>query len=155
MSLKPGQGVHGEITNPPALATGVVQNPMTPVEYGRTAEKSKYTVTDDTSDLPDFGSGTSGDPSGALTGLTVAGDTTTTDGSTVSYAATVSGTDVNTAAGTFLWTVSDVAATIADATEDTTDITFNAAGTATVTCTYTEAGVTGSPASGNTTVTVS
>ena len=155
MSLKPGQGVHGEITNPPALATGVVQNPMTPVEYGRTAEKSKYTVTDDTSDLPDFGAGTSGGPSGSLTGLTVAGDTTTTDGATVSYAATVSGTDVNTAAGTYLWTVSGVAATIADAASATTDITFNAAGTATVTCTYTEAGVTGSPASGNTTVTVS
>lgn len=155
MSLKPGQGVHGEITNPPALATGVVQNPMTPVEYGRTAEKSKYTVTDDTSDLPDFGTGTSGGASSALTGLTVAGDTTTTDGSTVSYAATVSGTNVNTAAGTFLWTVAGVAATIDDAASATTDITFNAAGTATVTCTYTEVGVTGSPASGNTTVTVS
>ena len=155
MSLKPGQGVHGEITNPPALATGVVQNPMTPVEYGRTAEKSKYTVTDDTSDLPDFGTGTSGGASGSLSGLTVAGDTTTTDGSTVSYAATVSGTDVNTSAGTFLWTVTGVAATIDDATSADTDITFNAAGTATVTCTYTEVGVTGSPASGNTTVTVS
>ena len=155
MSLKPGQGVHGEITNPPALATGVVQNPMTPVEYGRTAEKSKYTVTDDTSSLPDFGSGSSGGPSGSLTGLTVAGDTTTTNGSTVSYAATVSGTDVNTAAGTYLWTVTGVAATIADAAAATTDITYNATGTATVTCTYTEDGVTGSPASGNTTVVVS
>ena len=155
MSLKPGQGVHGEITNPPALATGVVQNPMTPVEYGRTAEKSKYTVTDDTSDLPDFGTGTSGGASGSLSGLTVAGDTTTTDGSTVSYSATVSGTNVNTAAGTFLWTVAGVAAAIDDAASATTDITFNAAGTATVTCTYTEVGVTGSPASGNTTVTVS
>ena len=155
MSLKPGQGVHGEITNPPALATGVVQNPMTPVEYGRTAGSSKYTVTDDTSSLPDFGSGTSGDASGSLSGLTVAGDTTTTNGSTVSYTATVSGTDVNTAAGTYLWTVTGVAATIAAATEATTDITFNATGTATVTCTYTESGVTGSPASGNTTVVVS
>ena len=125
------------------------------MEYGRTAEKSKYTVTDDTSDLPDFGSGTSGGASGALTGLTVAGDTTTTDGSTVSYAATVSGTNVNTAAGTFLWTVAGVAATIDDAASATTDITFNAAGTATVTCTYTEDGVTGSPASGNATVVVS
>jgi len=155
MSLKPGQGVHGEITNPPALATGVVQNPMTPVEYGRTAGSSKYTVTDDTSDLPDFGSGASGGASGSLTGLTVAGDTTTSNGSTVSYAATVSGTDVNTSAGTYLWTVTGVAATIADAAAGTTDITFNATGTATVTCTYTEAGVTGSPASGNTTVVVS
>ena len=155
MSLKPGQGVHGEITNPPALATGVVQNPMTPVEYGRTAEKSKYTVTEDTSPLPDFGTGASGDGSGSLTGLAVAGDATTNEGSTVSYTATVSGTDVNTSAGTYLWTVADVAATIDDATAATTDITFNAVGTATVTCTYTEDGVTGSPASGNLTVTVS
>ena len=155
MSLKPGQGVHGEITNPPALATGVVQNPMTPVEYGRTAEKSKYTVTDDTSPLPDFGTGSSGDASGELTGLTVAGDTTTSNGDTASYAATVAGSDVNTSAGTYLWTVTGVAATIATASEATTDITFNATGTATVTCTYTEDGVTGSPVSDDLTVTVS
>ena len=155
MSLKPGQGVHGEITNPPALATGVVQNPMTPVEYGRTAESSKYTVTDDTSSLPDFGTGSSGGASGSLTGVVVAGDTTVSDGDTASYSATVQGNDVNTAAGTYLWTVTGVAATIADAAAATTDITYNATGTATVTCTYTESGVTGSPASGNTTVTVS
>ena len=54
MSLKPGVGVHAEVTNPPAKATGVIQNPMTPVEYGRTAEKSKYTVTV-TVKLPDTG----------------------------------------------------------------------------------------------------
>ena len=66
MSLKPGVGVHAEVTNPPAKATGVIQNPMTPVEYGRTAEKSKYTVTDDSRDLPDFASGL---PTGELTSL--------------------------------------------------------------------------------------
>ena len=155
MSLKPGQGVHGEITNPPALATGVVQNPMTPVEYGRTAEKSKYTVTDDTSALPDFGSGSSGDASGTLTGLTVAGDATVSNGDTRSYTSSVAGTDVNTAAGTYLWTVTGVAATIATASAANTDITFNATGTASVTCTYTEAGVTGSPVDNTLTVTVS
>ena len=155
MSLKPGQGVHGEITNPPALATGVVQNPMTPVEYGRTAEKSKYTVTDDTSDLPDFGTGSSGDGSTSLTGVTVSGDTTATNGVNAVYRAAVNGTDVNTAAGAYLWTVAGVAATIADPVLSATDIIFNATGTATVTCTYTEDGVTGSPASGNTTVVVS
>ena len=155
MSLKPGQEVHAEITNPTGLATGVVQNPMTPVEYGRTAASSKYTVTDDTSDLPDFGTGSSGGASGSLTGLTVAGDTTVSNGDTASYTSAVTGTDVNTAAGTYLWTVTGVAATIADAAASITGITFNATGTATVTCTYTEAGVTGSPASGNTTVVVS
>ena len=155
MSLKPGQGVHGEITNPPALATGVVQNPMTPVEYGRTAEKSKYTVTDDTSPLPDFGTGSSGDGSASLTGLTVAGDATVSSGGTASYAATVSGTDVNTSAGTYLWSVSGVAATISDATADSTDITFTANGAAVVTCVYTEDGVAGSPATGTLNVTVS
>jgi len=155
MSLKPGQGVHGEITNPPALATGVVQNPMTPVEYGRTAGSSKYTVTDDTSSLPDFGTGVSGGASGSLTGVSVSGDTTVANGATTNYRASVQGSDVNTAAGTYLWTVTGVAATIANAASATTDITYNATGTATVTCTYTEDGVTGSPASGNATVVVS
>ena len=155
MSLKPGVGVHAEVTNPPAKATGVIQNPMTPVEYGRTAEKSKYTVTDDTSPLPDFTNGVSGDGSVALSGLDVTGDTTADTIVNSVYRATVSGTDVNTSAGTYLWTVTGVMATIADAAAATTDITFNATGSATVTCTYTEDGVTGSPASGNTTVVVS
>ena len=155
MSLKPGQGVHGEITNPPALATGVVQNPMTPVEYGRTAEKSKYTVTDDTGPLPDFANGVSGDGSVSLSGLTVAGDITADTMSNSVYRATVTGKDVNTAAGTFLWSVSGVTATILDPSLIATDINFTSTGTATVTCTYTEDGVTGSPASGSLTVTVS
>ena len=55
MSLKL-QGC-GEITNPPALATGVVQVPMTPVEYGRTAEG--LSTPDDTSD--DLARGGSGE----------------------------------------------------------------------------------------------
>ena len=97
----------------------------------------------------------SGDGSATLTGLTVSGDATTTNGATVSYSSAVTGTDVNTAAGTYLWTVADVAVTIADASAAATDITFNATGTATVTCTYTEGGVTGSPVSDDLTVTVS
>ena len=154
MSLKPGQGVHGEITNPPALATGVVQNPMTPVEYGRTAEKSKYTVTDSSADLPDYGGATAGG-STELTGMTVAGDTTANNGDTKSYSGTVAGTSLDTSAGTYLWTVSGVAATIASAAAASTNITFNATGTASVKCTYTEAGVTGSPVEDTLTVTVS
>jgi len=90
-----------------------------------------------------------------LTGVSVSGDTTVANGATANYGASVQGSDVNTAAGTYLWTVTGVAATIADAAAATTDITYSATGTATVTCTYTEDGVTGSPASGNTTVTVS
>ena len=155
MSLKPGQGVHGEITNPPALATGVVQNPMTPVEYGRTAAKSKYTVTDDTGPLPDFANEASGGPSGGLTSLAVVGDSTQSNGDTGSYASSIAGTDVNTSAGTFAWVVTGVAATVDSAAAAVTDITFNATGTASVTCTYTEVGVTGSPVSDTLTVTVS
>ena len=153
MSLKPGTGVHGEITNPPALATGVVQNPMTPVEYGRTAEKSKYTVTDSSADLPDYAGAAGG--SAELTGMTVAGDSTANNGDTKSYTGTVAGTSLDTSAGSYQWVVSGVAATIASATAATTDITFNATGSATVTCTYTESGVTGSPVSDDLTVTVS
>ena len=155
MSLKPGQQVHGAVTNPPALATGVIQNPMTPVEYGRTAEKSKYTVADDTGPLPDFANGTSGDASGSLTGLTISGDSTADVGSNVIYRATVTGKNVNTAAGTFLWSASGVSASVAEPTLPTTDIIFEADGSAVVTCVYTENGVTGSPVTGTLNVTVS
>ena len=152
MSLKPGVGVHAEVTNPPAKATGVIQNPMTPVEYGRTAEKSKYTVTDDSRDLPDFASGL---PTGELTSLTVTGDAAVAQSGSGTYTATVAGTGVNTSAGTFLWAIAGGTGTIASAAAASTAITFDDAAAYTVTCTYTESGVTGSPVSGNTTVTVS
>ena len=151
MSLKPGVGVHAEVTNPPAKATGVIQNPMTPVEYGRTAEKSKYTVTDDSRDLPDYASGL---PTGELTSLTVTGDAAVAQGGSGTYTSNVAGTNVNTSAGTFLWAIAGGAGTIATPAAASTAITFDDAATYTVTCTYTESGVTGSPVSGNFTVTV-
>ena len=154
MTIKPGVGVHGEVTNPPALATGVVQNPFTPVEYGRTAAKSKYTVVNDDDSLPDYGTGSSGD-SGAISGVTIAGGTTASDGGTEIYAANVAGTDVNTSKGTFAWVVTGGSATVAASTASSTSITFNEAASFTVACTYTEVGVTGSPKTGNKTVTVS
>lgn len=151
MSLKPGVGVHAEVTNPPAKATGVIQNPMTPVEYGRTAEKSKYTVTDDSRDLPDYASGL---PTGELTSLTVTGDAAVAQGGSGTYTSNVAGTNVNTSAGTFLWAIAGGAGTIATPAAASTAITFDDAAVYTVTCTYTESGVTGSPVSGNFTVTV-
>ena len=152
MSLKPGVGVHAEVTNPPAKATGVIQNPMTPVEYGRIAAKSKYTVTDDSRDLPDFATGL---PTGELTSLTVAGDAAVAQSGSGSYTATVAGTNVNTSAGTFLWTIAGGAGTIATASAASTAITFDDVAAYTVTCSYTEPGVTGSPVSGDISVTVS
>ena len=152
MSLKPGVGVHAEVTNPPAKATGVIQNPMTPVEYGRTAAKSKYTVTDDSRDLPDYATGL---PTGELTSLTVTGDAAVAQSGSATYSAAVAGTGVNTSAGTFLWSIAGGAGTIATAAAASTDITFDDAAAYTVTCTYTEPGVTGSPVSGDISVTVS
>ena len=155
MSLKPGTPVQAEVKNPGALATGVVQNPFTPVEFGRTAAASLYETADSGADLPDFGDGSAIGGSNELTALAVTGDAAANNGDTKTYTATVSGTDVNTSAGTFLWTVEDVAATIATAAAASTDITFNATGTAKVKCSYTEDGVTGSPQAGELEVTVS
>jgi len=153
MSLKPGVGVHAEVTNPPAKATGVIQNPMTPVEYGRTAEKSKYTVTDSALPLPDY---QAGGPAGTtLTGLTVNGDLTASNGDTKNYTTNVAGTNVSTSDGTFLWEVSGGTATIGSPAASGTSITFNEVATFTVTCTYTDANATGSPVSQSVTVVVS
>ena len=43
-NITPGVGQHATITNPTGLAGSVTQNPLTPVEYGETAAKSKYTT---------------------------------------------------------------------------------------------------------------
>ena len=87
--------------------------------------------------------------------MSVTGDAVANNGDTKSYTGAVSGTSLDTSAGTYLWSVSGVAATIADASADSTDITFNADGAAVVTCVYTEDGVAGSPATGTLNVTVS
>ena len=160
MSLKPGIGVHGEID--PAIGSGspttvsvasVTQNPMTPVEYGRTAESSKYTTTDSADPLPDYG--TPGGLAVTITGLVVNGNLNVADGGTDNYTATVNGTNVNTANGTFNWSVTGgVASTVGTPNASATSVTFNGAGSYTVSCTYTEAGATGSPATGNVTVVV-
>ena len=43
-NITPGVGQHATITNPTGLAGSVTQNPLTPVEYGKTAATSAYTT---------------------------------------------------------------------------------------------------------------
>ena len=97
-SITPGVSAHGEVTNP--IVAGVVsttQNPMTPVEYGRTAAKSKYTTTASGDPLvPELVVG--GAATGTLTGtVSTKGDGTETasattggsgNGATVTYTVT-------------------------------------------------------------------
>ena len=47
MSLTPGTQQYGEIDSNRAIGglNSTTQDPLTPVEYGRTAAKSKYTTT--------------------------------------------------------------------------------------------------------------
>lgn len=155
MAIDPNVINHSTVTNPGGLATGVVVNPFLPVEINRESDASLYDVVKDPNSLPDFGSGSSGGPSGGLTSLAVVGDDDVAENDTVTYTASIAGTDVDTSQGTFLWTVADVAATIADADKASTEITFTATGTAKVQCVYTEDGVTGSPVTGTLDVTVS
>ena len=83
-SIVPGTGKHGTIINPTALAKSTTQNPMTPVEYGRTAAKSKYTtVTSSDPLVPELVFG--GVATGTLTGTTSSkGDGTETAKATTS-----------------------------------------------------------------------
>ena len=54
MSMQPGVQNYGEIDPAIGLASSVTQDPMTPVEYGRTAASSKYTLTASSgADIPD------------------------------------------------------------------------------------------------------
>ena len=45
MSLNPGVQQYGELEPAIGKTCSITQDPMTPVEYGRTAAASKYTVT--------------------------------------------------------------------------------------------------------------
>ena len=49
-NIDAGVGQHAVLTNPTGLAGSTTQNPLTPVQYGKNSEKSKYTTT--TSDDP-------------------------------------------------------------------------------------------------------
>ena len=84
-SIVPGTGKHGTITSPTGLAKSTSQNPMTPVEYGRTAAKSKYTtVTSSDPLVPELVYG------GVATG-TLSGTTSTKDDGTETASATTGG----------------------------------------------------------------
>ena len=93
-NITPGVGQHATITNPTGLAGSVTQNPLTPVEYGETAAKSKYTtVTSSDPLVPELVYG--GVATGTLTGTaSTKGDGTETasattggsgNGATVTY----------------------------------------------------------------------
>ena len=93
-NITPGVGQHATITNPTGLAGSVTQNPLTPVEYGETAAKSKYTtVTSSDPLVPELVYG--GVATGTLTGtVSTKGDGTETasattggsgNGATVTY----------------------------------------------------------------------
>ena len=84
--ITPGVGKHATVANPTALAGSVSQNPMTPVEYGRTAAKSKYTTVTSSDPLvpvPVFG--------GVATGSLSATVSTKGDGTETARATTSSG----------------------------------------------------------------
>ena len=96
-NITPGVGQHATITNPTGLAGSVTQNPLTPVEYGETAAKSKYTtVTSSDPLVPELAYG--GVATGTLTGtVSTKGDSTQTakattggsgSGATVTYTVT-------------------------------------------------------------------
>ena len=57
-NITPGTQQYGELTNGGVGATeSITQDPLTPVEYGRTAAASKYTTTASSGDeIPDQGS---------------------------------------------------------------------------------------------------
>ena len=95
--ITPGVGQHATITNPGAKAVSTTQNPLTPVQYGMTAAKSKYTtVTSSDPLVPELVYG--GVASGTLSGtVSVKGDGTETasattggsgNGATVTYTVT-------------------------------------------------------------------
>ena len=85
-NIDPGVGKHATVTSPTGLAGSVSQNPMTPVEYGRIAAKSKYTTmtsSDPLVPVPVFG--------GVATGSLSATVSTQGDGTETAKATTSSG----------------------------------------------------------------
>ena len=103
MTLKPGIGVHAEVTNPPTVVTSVSQNPFTPVVIKETAEKSKYTISDSSDPLPDF-SGSSTVTPPTFTKFLIGGPTSlTTSGETHKYIVIMDGENIDQSQGHFLW----------------------------------------------------
>ena len=84
--LVPGTGKHATVTNPTGLAGSVSQNPLAPVEYGRTAAKSKYTTVTSSAPLgPEF-------IAGPIATVTLVGTTSTkADGTETDKATTSDG----------------------------------------------------------------
>ena len=101
-NITPGVGQHATITNPPAKAVSTTQKPLTPVEYGETAAKSKYTtVTSSDPLVPELDLG----PVATITGVGTV--STKGDGTETAVATTSSG--IGTGA-TITYTVSSNAA---------------------------------------------
>lgn len=84
-NITPGTQQYADVTNPTGKADSITQDPLTPVEYGRTAAKSAYTTT-----------ASSGDPiggvlpkTGPVASLTLVGTTSTKgDGTSTGQATT-------------------------------------------------------------------
>ena len=129
----------------PGYVSSITQNPPTNVEAGRTQASSCYVTVDNNGDpIPDPGATkTIGD-------VNVEGVTDPVALTASSYSASITG---NAADATYLWTTTDSSATIATATENSTNITFSEAGTFTVTCTVNSDTATDSPQTGTFSVT--
>ena len=129
----------------PGYVSSITQSPPTNVEAGRTQQKSAYTtVNNSCAPIPDQSAEvTIGDVN--VTGVT--GPVALTASS---YSASLTGSAGD---ATYLWTTTDGSAVIGTATQNSTDITFSAAGTFTVTCTVNSASATDSPETGTLSVT--
>jgi hypothetical protein len=153
MSIQPGTQNLGEIDpslhikTPDATVkegqpvTSTTQNPFSPVEFGRTAAGSAYTLTAN-SNGGEISGGGSGGTAITIGTVSITGSGTQTVGYGSNYAATISG---DAADAVYAWTTDDASATIGDASASSTSIQFSAEGTYTVTCTVTSA--TSTPAS--------
>ena len=64
-NLVPGTPKYGEVTAPFGLAGSINQDPLAPVEDGRTAAKSAYTTTDSTGPIDTTPSAPEGTTKGA------------------------------------------------------------------------------------------
>ena len=110
MSLNPGIQQYGEtktgihVTKPDGTVkaeqpvTSITQDPMTPVEYGRTAADSKYNVTaSNGAEIPNQGPGSGGGAAtGPVTGVSLVGTTSTAgDGARTGVATTSNGSGTN------------------------------------------------------------
>ena len=84
-NITPGTQQYADVTNPTGLADSITQDPLTPVEYGRTAAESAYTTT-----------GSSGNPIGGsvsfggVASVTITGTTSTKGDGTQTGKATTS-----------------------------------------------------------------